>query len=100
MVQALAYWQSLHSDEGAVFDKEVHIDGASIEPQVTWGTSPEMVIGVTDTIPDPEGEPDTIKAGGMQNALDYMGLQANTPCDQVSVDKIFIGSCTNARIEA
>jgi 3-isopropylmalate/(R)-2-methylmalate dehydratase large subunit len=97
--KALAYWQSLHSDEGAVFDKEVHIDGASIEPQVTWGTSPEMVIGVTDTIPDPEGEPDTIKAGGMQNALDYMGLQANTPCDQVSVDKIFIGSCTNARIE-
>jgi len=97
--KALAYWQSLHSDEGAVFDKEVHIDGASIEPQVTWGTSPEMVIGVTDTIPDPESELDTIKAGGMQNALDYMGLQANTPCDQVSVDKIFIGSCTNARIE-
>ena len=97
--KALAYWQSMHSDEGAVFDKEVHIDGASIEPQVTWGTSPEMVIGVTDTIPDPEGEPDTIKAGGMHNALDYMGLLANTPCDQVSVDKIFIGSCTNARIE-
>jgi len=97
--KAVAYWQSLHSDEGAVFDKEIHIDGASIEPQVTWGTSPEMVIGVTETIPDPESESDTTKAGGMQNALDYMGLQANMPCNQVSVDKIFIGSCTNARIE-
>ncbi len=97
--KALVYWQTLHSDEGAVFDKEVHIDGASIEPQVSWGTSPEMVIAITDSIPDPANEPDTIRAGGMQNALDYMGLEANTPCNQVSLDKIFIGSCTNGRIE-
>jgi 3-isopropylmalate/(R)-2-methylmalate dehydratase large subunit len=97
--KALAYWQSLHSDEGAVFDKEVHIDGASIEPQVTWGTSPEMVIAITDIVPDPASESDTIRAGGMQNALDYMGLEANTPCNQISLDKIFIGSCTYGRIE-
>jgi 3-isopropylmalate/(R)-2-methylmalate dehydratase large subunit len=97
--KALAYWQTLQSDEAAVFDKEIHIDGASIAPQVTWGTSPEMVIAITDTIPDPASESDSIKAGGMQNALDYMGLAANTPCNQVTVDKIFIGSCTNARIE-
>jgi 3-isopropylmalate/(R)-2-methylmalate dehydratase large subunit len=97
--KAVTYWQSLHSDEGAVFDKEVHIDGASIEPQVSWGTSPEMVIAITDTIPDPASESDAIRASGMQNALDYMGLEANTPCNQVSLDKIFIGSCTNGRIE-
>jgi 3-isopropylmalate/(R)-2-methylmalate dehydratase large subunit len=97
--KALVYWQSLHSDDEAVFDREIHIDGASIEPQVTWGTSPEMVIAISDVIPDPAAEADVIKAGGMQNALDYMGLEANTACDRILVDKIFIGSCTNARIE-
>ncbi|MCZ6488869.1 MAG: 3-isopropylmalate dehydratase large subunit [Gammaproteobacteria bacterium] len=97
--KALDYWQSLHSDDEAVFDREIHIDGTSIEPQVTWGTSPEMVIAIGDVIPDPAAEADAVKAGGMQNALDYMGLKANTACDQISLDKIFIGSCTNSRIE-
>ncbi len=97
--KALDYWQSLHSDDEAVFDREIHIDGTSIEPQVTWGTSPEMVIAIGDVIPDPAAEADAVKAGGMQNALDYMGLEANTACDQISLDKIFIGSCTNSRIE-
>jgi len=97
--QAVTYWRSLPSDQGAAYDKEVVLPASEIAPQVTWGTSPEMVIAITDTIPDPASESDAIRAGGMQNALDYMGLEANTPCDQVSVDKIFIGSCTNARIE-
>jgi 3-isopropylmalate/(R)-2-methylmalate dehydratase large subunit len=97
--RAVAYWQTLHSDQDAGFDREVHIDGASIEPQITWGTSPEMVIAVNDNIPDPAAEPDEIKSGGMQQALTYMGLQANVPINQVILDKIFIGSCTNARIE-
>ena len=97
--KAVAYWQTLYSDEAAVFDREIHIDGASIEPQVTWGTSPEMVIAINECIPDPATETDTVKSGGMQNALDYMGLSANTPCSEVSLDKIFIGSCTNGRIE-
>jgi len=97
--KAVAYWKTLYSDEAAVFDREIHIDGASIEPQVTWGTSPEMVIAINECIPDPATETDTVKSGGMQNALDYMGLTANTPCSEVSLDKIFIGSCTNGRIE-
>jgi len=97
--KAVAYWQTLHSDADAVFDREIHIDGASIEPQVTWGTSPEMVIAINDCVPDPAAETDTIKSGGMQKALDYMALQANTPCSDISLDKIFIGSCTNSRIE-
>ncbi len=97
--QAIAYWADLHSDPDAVFDREVVIDAQDIVPQVTWGTSPEMVCAVNQCIPDPAQESDPIKAGGMQSALDYMGLKANTPIDQVFVDKIFIGSCTNSRIE-
>jgi 3-isopropylmalate/(R)-2-methylmalate dehydratase large subunit len=97
--QAVACWTDLHSDPDAVFDREVIIDARDIAPQVTWGTSPEMVCAVHQNIPDPAQEPDPIKAGGMQNALDYMGLKANMPLDQVFVDKIFIGSCTNSRIE-
>jgi 3-isopropylmalate/(R)-2-methylmalate dehydratase large subunit len=97
--KAVAYWQTLHSDADAIFDREIHIDAASIEPQVTWGTSPEMVISINENIPDPATETDKIKSGGMQTALDYMGLAANTPCSEVSLDKIFIGSCTNSRIE-
>jgi 3-isopropylmalate/(R)-2-methylmalate dehydratase large subunit len=97
--KAVASWRDLHSDDDAIFDREVHISGASIAPQVTWGTSPEMVIAINQSIPDPAAEPNPVKASGLQNALDYMGLEANTPCEQVALDKIFIGSCTNSRIE-
>ncbi len=97
--RALEAWSDLHSDSDAVFDREVVIDAAEIAPQVTWGTSPEMVCSVNSRIPDPAAEADPIKASGMQNALEYMGLEANMSFDQVAVDKIFIGSCTNSRIE-
>ncbi len=97
--RAVAYWKTLHSDQDAGFDREVHIAGASIEPQITWGTSPEMVIAANDNIPDPAAEPDEIKSRGMQEALTYMGLQANLPINEVKLDIIFIGSCTNSRIE-
>ena len=97
--QAVSYWNTLHSDEGAVFDREVVIEASSIEPQVTWGTSPEMVVAVNATVPDPANEKDEVKSSGMQRALEYMGLSANQAIDQISVDKVFIGSCTNSRIE-
>jgi len=97
--QAVAYWDTLHSDDGAVFDREVKIAGDSIQPQVTWGTSPEMVVAVNANIPDPAQQSDEVKADGMQKALDYMGLEANEPLSQVFVDKVFIGSCTNSRLE-
>jgi 3-isopropylmalate/(R)-2-methylmalate dehydratase large subunit len=96
---AVAAWSDLHSDTGAHFDRVVHLDAAAIEPQVTWGTSPEMVVGVGDNVPNPADEPDSVKAGGMQRALDYMGLEAGMPINKISVDKVFIGSCTNSRIE-
>jgi 3-isopropylmalate/(R)-2-methylmalate dehydratase large subunit len=96
---AVAAWSDLHSDTGAHFDRVVHLDAAAIEPQVTWGTSPEMVVGVGDKVPNPADEPDSVKAGGMQRALDYMGLEAGMPINKISVDKVFIGSCTNSRIE-
>jgi 3-isopropylmalate/(R)-2-methylmalate dehydratase large subunit len=89
----------LHSDEGAQFDKVVTIEGASIKPQVTWGTSPEMVVSVDSNVPDPAKESDAVKAEGMSRALTYMGLEANTPINQIAIDKVFIGSCTNSRIE-
>ncbi len=97
--QAVAHWRTLHSDEGAVFDSEVRIDAAGIEPQVTWGTSPEMVLAVTGRVPDPAQESDPVKAEGMRRALAYMGLEAGTPIDEIQPDHVFIGSCTNARIE-
>ena len=97
--QAVAFWSDLHSDADAVFDREVRIDASEIAPQVTWGTSPEMVCAINRRIPDPASEADPIKASGMQAALNYMGLKANMPFDEVVVDKVFIGSCTNSRIE-
>ncbi|MCU7871061.1 MAG: 3-isopropylmalate dehydratase large subunit, partial [Candidatus Thiodiazotropha sp. (ex Lucinoma borealis)] len=96
---AVASWRTLHSDEGAEFHRVVTLDAAAIKPQVTWGTSPEMVVGIDDSVPNPADEPDSVKAEGMGRALDYMGLKAGTPMSDISLDKIFIGSCTNSRIE-
>ncbi|MFN3396927.1 MAG: 3-isopropylmalate dehydratase large subunit [Sulfurimicrobium sp.] len=97
--KAVAYWRTLHSDAGAHFDLVVELDASAIKPQVTWGTSPEMVATIDDCVPDPARESDPVKRSGMERALAYMGLQANTPIDQIAVDKVFIGSCTNSRIE-
>lgn len=96
---AVEYWKTLHSDEGAVFDHEVQINMTELEPQVTWGTSPEMTIGISELIPDPEMESDTVKAEGWRRALTYMDLNPKHPIQDVYLDKIFIGSCTNSRIE-
>jgi 3-isopropylmalate/(R)-2-methylmalate dehydratase large subunit len=97
--QAVVYWRSLVSDPDAHFDKVVHIDAAKIKPQVTWGTSPEMVVAIDGLVPNPDSIADTVKADGMRKALVYMGLEAGTPINQIKVDKVFIGSCTNSRIE-
>ncbi|RLJ16105.1 3-isopropylmalate dehydratase large subunit [bacterium endosymbiont of Escarpia laminata] len=97
--QAIANWQTLHSDEDAEFDRVVNIDASEIKPQVTWGTSPEMVVSVDARVPDPDQADDPVKAEGMRRALDYMGLEAGTPVSGINVDKVFIGSCTNSRIE-
>ena len=96
---AIAEWKELHSDADAKFDYEVHIDATSIKPQVTWGTSPEMVVAIDDLVPDPDKETDSVKADGMRKALAYMDLKAGTPINEISIDKVFIGSCTNSRIE-
>jgi 3-isopropylmalate/(R)-2-methylmalate dehydratase large subunit len=97
--KAVAYWKTLHSDAGAKFDATVELDAAQIRPQVTWGTSPEMVTSIDGRVPDPASAPDAVKRGDWERALQYMGLQANTPIAEIKVDKVFIGSCTNARIE-
>jgi len=97
--QAVASWADLHSDEDAVFDHEVTLDAATIKPQVTWGTSPEMVVAVDAKVPDPVAESDEVKASGMNKALDYMALSAGTSIVDISIDKVFIGSCTNSRLE-
>ena len=97
--KAVAYWNTLHSDDGAKFDKLVEFDAAEIKPQVTWGTSPEMVVAVNGCVPDPASMSDAVKREGAERALNYMGLVANTPITEINIDKVFIGSCTNARIE-
>ena len=96
---AVAYWKTLHTDEGAHFDRVVEIDARQIAPQVTWGTSPEMVLAVTERVPDPDREKDPVRRSGMERALEYMGLKPNTPLVDIKVDRVFIGSCTNSRIE-
>ena len=97
--KAVAYWRTLHSDDGAQFDKVIKLDAAQIKPQVTWGTSPEMVVAVDGRVPDPAAMTDPVKREGAERALHYMGLAANTPITEIKIDKVFIGSCTNARIE-
>jgi 3-isopropylmalate/(R)-2-methylmalate dehydratase large subunit len=97
--QAVAYWKTLVSDPGAKFDRVVQMNAADIKPQVTWGTSPEMVLSIEDRVPDPDKEKDSTRREGMERALKYMGLQPNTPITDIRVDKVFIGSCTNSRIE-
>jgi 3-isopropylmalate/(R)-2-methylmalate dehydratase large subunit len=92
-------WADLHSDAGAHFDATVQLQAEQIKPQVTWGTSPEMVVPVDGATPDPETESDPVKRDAIERALQYMGLSPRTPITQIAVDKIFIGSCTNSRIE-
>lgn len=97
--QAVEAWKDLHSDDDAVFDKVIEMDGAEIQPQVSWGTSPEMVLDVDGIVPDPDKEADSVKATSIRNALKYMGLNAGTPIKDIPVEYVFIGSCTNSRIE-
>ena len=97
--QAAATWKMLSSDADARFDHEVNLDGQDIAPQVTWGTSPEMVVPVQEHVPDPDKEKDPVKREGMERALAYMGLKPRTPIQEILLDKVFIGSCTNSRIE-
>ncbi|HEY5310332.1 MAG TPA: 3-isopropylmalate dehydratase large subunit [Casimicrobiaceae bacterium] len=97
--RAVAQWRTLISDVGAKFDTTHVFDATTIRPQVTWGTSPEMVVSIEDRVPDPDREKDATRREGMERALSYMGLQPNTPMTQIPVDKVFIGSCTNSRIE-
>ena len=96
---AVAYWRTLKSDDEAVYDREVRIDAADIAPQVTWGTSPEDVVPITGAVPDPRSAPTDAKRAAMRRSLDYMGLTPGTPMTDVRIDNVFIGSCTNSRIE-
>lgn len=96
---AVAEWAHYHSDHDATFDKVVDIDGATVEPQVSWGTSPEMVLPVSGRVPDPNSQSNAVTKGGFDRALEYMGLQAGQAITDIFVDRVFIGSCTNSRIE-
>ena len=96
---AVAYWRTLHSDEGAVFDTTVTLDAADIQPQVTWGTSPEMVVGIDGKVPSLDMAKNEVQRGDWERAYAYMGLTPNTPISEINIDKVFIGSCTNSRIE-
>lgn len=96
---AVEYWKTLHSDDDAVFDTVIEMKVEEIEPQVTWGTSPEQVLAVGGKVPNPSNEADPVKRAGIERALQYMGLQADMPLTDITIDKVFIGSCTNSRIE-
>jgi 3-isopropylmalate/(R)-2-methylmalate dehydratase large subunit len=97
--KAAAYWRTMVSDAGAKFDRVVEIDSTQLKPQVTWGTSPEMVVSVEDRVPDPDKVKDPVKREAMERALEYMALEPNMPITNIRIDKVFIGSCTNSRIE-
>lgn len=97
--QAVAYWQTLSSDPDAKFDRVVEIDAANVQPQVSWGTSPEMVADIDGKVPDPAAQSDDVRRKGMERALQYMDLKPGTAITDIAIDKVFIGSCTNARIE-
>ena len=97
--QAVVYWRTLQSDSDAKFEREVVLNAADIRPQVTWGTSPEMVVAIDGMVPDPDKEKDATRREGMERALVYMGLKPSTPIQDILLDKVFIGSCTNSRIE-
>jgi 3-isopropylmalate/(R)-2-methylmalate dehydratase large subunit len=96
---AVEYWKDLHSDENAVFSREITIDAAEIEPYVSWGTSPELVVKISGNVPDPANETDPTRRSWLEGALWYMGLTANIPVQSIKIDKVFIGSCANSRIE-
>jgi 3-isopropylmalate/(R)-2-methylmalate dehydratase large subunit len=96
---ACTYWHTLHSDPGAHFDTVVELDVSDLRPQVTWGTSPEMVLSVADRVPDPDRERDPVRRDAMERALAYMALEPNKLISDIRIDKVFIGSCTNSRIE-
>lgn len=97
--RAVAHWKTLRSDHGAHFDQVIDLDVTALAPMVTWGTSPDMVAPINGSVPDPAQERDEVRRASMQHALTYMGLQAGTPMREIAIDKVFIGSCTNARIE-
>ena len=97
--EAVTYWRTLTSDSGAIFDSVVTLDGVDLNPQVTWGTSPEMVLDIDGRIPDPDEEKDASKKESIEQAIQYMGLKPNTRLKDIKIDKVFIGSCTNSRIE-
>ena len=97
--KALEYWNSLKSDEEALFDKEVNIDGKNIKPMVTWGTSPQDVVSIDGKVPNPQKETDPDKKNSLERSLKYMGLRPDILVKDIKIDKVFIGSCTNGRIE-
>ena len=97
--QAVYYWKTLSSDEGAPFDQTLNIKADDIKPQVTWGTSPGQVVSIEDAVPDPESFQDPVERAGARNALEYMDLKPGTPLSEIIIDKVFLGSCTNGRIE-
>jgi 3-isopropylmalate/(R)-2-methylmalate dehydratase large subunit len=97
--RAVAHWRTLRSDQNAKFDRVVTIDARELKPQVSWGTSPEMVVSIDGRVPDPDKEKDPTRRSGIERALEYMALEPNTPMTDIRIDKVFIGSCTNSRIE-
>jgi len=97
--QAMEYWKSLKTDSDSKFDKEINLTAEEISPMVTWGTSPQDVVTIDGKIPNPNNEKDTDKKNSMERSLKYMGLKADIPVNEIKIDKVFIGSCTNGRIE-